>query len=78
MLFKYINGSKYDILGQNEIYSSSGGIDFDDYINKGKVMEKKETRFSSFWSVIDGDINLDYNMHDNDKKGMLKEIKLFN
>ncbi|MGR5194781.1 TerB family tellurite resistance protein [Vibrio rotiferianus] len=78
MLFKYINHSKYDILGQNEIYSSSGEIDFDDYINKGKVMEKEETVFSLFSSVRDGDINLDYNMHDRDKKGMLKEIKLFN
>lgn len=77
-LFKYLNSDLYNILGRNEIYSSLGEIDFDDYINQGKVLKKEEKVFSLFSSVRDGDIKLDLNNDWGEESGMLKEIKLFN
>ncbi|EGR1976317.1 TerB family tellurite resistance protein [Vibrio parahaemolyticus O3:K56] len=77
-LFKYVNNGKYDIFGNDEIYSSKIGVDFDEYINQEKKNEKGSmaSLISSSFFIRDGDIDLDYGLDDQDSKGALKEVDL--
>ncbi|MDW1627196.1 TerB family tellurite resistance protein [Vibrio sp. Y176] len=77
-LFQYINNGKYDIFGNDEIYSSKIGVDFYEYIYQEKKNEKgtMASLISSSFFSRDGDIFLDYGLDDQDSKGSLKEVDL--
>ncbi|HDY8101740.1 TPA: TerB family tellurite resistance protein [Vibrio vulnificus] len=72
-LFRFIDNGKYNIIGNDEIYSSRSSVDFDEYVNQGM---KNVAQTSAWYLMSTGDISLDYALGDQDSKGVLEEVEL--